>query len=88
MQRFTRTAASTSSAEEVSLVDVGAANISASGHVYNLKNLADFNGNYVAITAGMTVAGASAVTGRGENQLGTLTGGLAKPTRRLQRRSA
>jgi hypothetical protein len=41
----------------VSLVDVGVANISASGHVYNLKNLADFNGNYVAMTAGMTVAG-------------------------------
>ena len=41
----------------VSLVDVGAANISASGHVYNLKNLADFNGNYVAMAAGMTVAG-------------------------------
>jgi hypothetical protein len=41
----------------VSLVDVGAANVSASGHVYNLKNLADFNGNYVAIAAGMTVAG-------------------------------
>jgi hypothetical protein len=41
----------------VSLVDVGVANVSASGHVYNLKNLADFNGNYVAMAAGMTVAG-------------------------------
>jgi hypothetical protein len=41
----------------VSIVDVGAANISASGRVYNLHNLADFNGNYVAMTAGMTVAG-------------------------------
>ena len=41
----------------ISIVDVGAANISASGHVYNLRNLADFNGNYVAMTAGMTVAG-------------------------------
>jgi hypothetical protein len=41
----------------VSLVDVGAANIAASGKVYNLRNLADFNGNYVAVTAGMTVAG-------------------------------
>src|ERR1700751_1271385 len=41
----------------VSLVDVGAANVSASGHVYNLKNLSDFNGNYVAMAAGMTVAG-------------------------------
>ena len=31
----------------LSIVDVGAANISASGQVYNLKSLADFNGNYV-----------------------------------------
>ena len=41
----------------LSIVDVGAANIAASGHVYNLKNLADFNGNYVEVTAGLTVAG-------------------------------
>lgn len=41
----------------VSLVDVGAASVAASGHVYNLKNLADFDGNYVAMAAGMTVAG-------------------------------
>ena len=41
----------------LSIVDVGATNISAAGQVYNLKNLADFNGNYVAMTAGMTVAG-------------------------------
>jgi hypothetical protein len=45
----------------VSLVDVGAASISASGHVYNLKNLADFTGNYVAMTAGITVAGGGSV---------------------------
>ena len=41
----------------LSVVDVGAANISASGHVYNLKKLADFSGNYVAVDAGATVAG-------------------------------
>jgi hypothetical protein len=41
----------------VSIVDAGAANISATGHVYNLKNLADFSGNYVEVTAGITVAG-------------------------------
>jgi hypothetical protein len=41
----------------LSIVDVGAASISAAGHVYNLKNVADFSGNYVAMTAGMTVAG-------------------------------
>jgi hypothetical protein len=41
----------------LSIVDVGAANITASGHVYNLKKLADFSGNYVAVSAGATVAG-------------------------------
>lgn len=41
----------------LSIVDVGAANISASGHVYNLKKLADFNGNYIEVSAGVTVAG-------------------------------
>ena len=45
----------------VSLVDLGAANVSAAGSVYNLKNLADFNGNYVALTAGMTVAGGGSI---------------------------
>src|SRR5258706_97178 len=39
----------------VSIVDVGAANISASGRVYNLGDLADFSGNYVPLTAGFTV---------------------------------
>jgi hypothetical protein len=41
----------------LSIVDVGAANITASGHVYNLRKLADFNGNYVEVSAGLTVAG-------------------------------
>lgn len=41
----------------VSIVDVGAANFSASGQVYNLKKLADFSGNYVAAGAGITIAG-------------------------------
>ena len=41
----------------VSIVDVGATNFSASGNVYNLKQLADFTGNYVAAGAGITLAG-------------------------------
>lgn len=41
----------------VSIVDVGAANFSASGQVFNLKRLADFSGNYVAAGAGITIAG-------------------------------
>lgn len=45
----------------LSIVDVGAANISATGHVYDLKTLADFGGNYVAVSAGLTVAGGGSV---------------------------
>jgi hypothetical protein len=45
----------------VSVVDVGASNISATGKVYNLKNLADFAGNYVDASAGITIAGGGAV---------------------------
>jgi hypothetical protein len=41
----------------VSIVDVGATDFSASGHVYNLKKLSDFSGNYVAAGAGITIAG-------------------------------
>ena len=45
----------------LSIVDVGAAKISAAGNVYNLKNLADFSGNYTALSAGLTVAGGGSV---------------------------
>ena len=41
----------------VSIVDVGVANISADGLVYHLRNLEDLNGNYVAASAGLTIAG-------------------------------
>lgn len=41
----------------VSLVDVGATDYTAAGNVYNLKDLSDFAGNYVAAGAGITVAG-------------------------------
>jgi|SRR5271165_686758 len=41
----------------VSIVDAGAANITATGHVYNLNKLSDFAGNYVAASAGLTIAG-------------------------------
>jgi hypothetical protein len=46
----------------LSVVDAGVANISASGEVYNLKNLSDFDGKYTAASAGIAVgegAGAS-----------------------------
>ena len=37
--------------------NIGAASAELSGHVYNLKNLADFNGNYTSVGGGATVAG-------------------------------
>ena len=45
----------------VSIVDVGAAHITATGDVFNLKNIHDFDGNYTTVTAGLTVAGGGSV---------------------------
>jgi hypothetical protein len=41
----------------LSVGDVGATSIDASGKVYHLKSIKDFNGNYAAVGAGATVAG-------------------------------
>ena len=41
----------------LSIVDGGISNISASGEVYNLKNLSDFDGNYTVASAGIAVGG-------------------------------
>jgi hypothetical protein len=41
----------------LSVVDVGASRITASGVVYHLKDVSDFSGNYTAVTAGLTVGG-------------------------------
>jgi hypothetical protein len=52
----------------LSLGKVGISGMSASGRVYNLKHLRDFDGHYVAYGAGLTVAGGrSAVTMRNQN---------------------
>jgi hypothetical protein len=46
----------------------GATHITASGTVYNLKHLADFDGNYTAAATGATVGGgASVVTMKNQN---------------------
>jgi hypothetical protein len=46
----------------VDLIDVGVANVTATGNVYDLKTLADFNGNYASVGAGAALGGgASAV---------------------------
>jgi len=46
----------------ISIVDVGVTDYTASGVVYNLKNLDDVNGNYSEATAGMTIAGGGSGT--------------------------
>jgi hypothetical protein len=52
----------------LSVGDVGATKLAASGKVYDLKKLEDFNGNYTTVGAGATVAGgASAVTAKNQN---------------------
>jgi hypothetical protein len=46
----------------LSVGSVGIHNASAQGKVFNLKNLADFSGNYMAVAAGMTVGGGAGAT--------------------------
>ncbi len=41
----------------LSVADVGISKLSASGIVYNLKKLEDFNGTYLGLKAGATVGG-------------------------------
>ena len=45
------------SVEGLSVVDLGVSNITTSGEVFNLKNVADFSGNYLAGEAGIAIAG-------------------------------
>ena len=45
----------------LSVGDVGATKIEASGKVYNLKSIDDFDGNYTAVGAGLTAAGGGSV---------------------------
>jgi hypothetical protein len=45
----------------LSVGDVGATSIEASGSVYNLKKIDDFSGNYTAAGTGLTVAGGAGV---------------------------
>jgi hypothetical protein len=55
---------------------VGVSRISATGTVRNLRNLADFSGNYVSATAGATVAGGAAVSAL-RNQNGVVIEGIS-----------
>jgi len=46
----------------LSVGDVGISKIEASGKVYGLKNLDDFDGNYTAASVGATVGGGGSLT--------------------------
>src|SRR5262249_11763762 len=45
----------------LSIVDVGAAKITAGGSVYHLQSLKDFDGTYTTFSAGATIAGGGGV---------------------------
>jgi hypothetical protein len=45
----------------LSVPSVGVERIQASGEVFNLSKVSDFNGNYTAVAAGATVAGGASV---------------------------
>ena len=52
----------------LSVGDVGVTKVEASGDVFNLKDLKDFDGNYTAAGAGVTIAGgASGVVMKNQN---------------------
>jgi hypothetical protein len=55
----------------LSVGEVGVTKAEATGEVYNLKKLADFNGNYTAAAAGGTVGGGAGITAM-KNQNGVV----------------
>jgi hypothetical protein len=55
----------------LSVGEVGVDRATAIGSVYNLKKLADFDGNYVAAGAGATIAGGAGITAM-KNQNGVV----------------
>jgi len=46
----------------LSIADVGISELETTGKVYNLKNLDDFDGNYMAVEAGVTLGGGGVVS--------------------------
>lgn len=55
----------------LSIVNVGASSVKASGNVYHLTKVEEFPGNYTAASAGVTVAGGGSVTAM-QNQNGVV----------------
>ena len=63
----------------LSLVKVGITKVTASGKVYNLKKLHDFDGNYTAAGAGMTLAGGgSAIAMKNQNGVRVVLGATTR----------
>ena len=65
----------------LSIADVGASSVQASGSVYHLSKIEDFPGNYTAASAGVTIAGGGSGTAmQNQNgvvvQMGATTQGL------------
>ncbi len=59
------------SVDGLSVGAVGATSVTASGEVYHLKKLEDFNGNYTAATASGTLGGGAGATAM-QNQAGVV----------------
>jgi hypothetical protein len=57
------------------VVDVGVTRVTGSGTVRNLRNVADFSGNYVSVSAGATLAGGGSI-GTLRNQNGVVIDGV------------
>jgi hypothetical protein len=67
------------SVKGLSLVKVGISKVTASGKVYNLKKLHDFDGNYTAAGAGMTLAGGgSAIAMKNQNGVRVVLGATTR----------
>jgi hypothetical protein len=60
----------------LSVLDVGISSITGTGRVHNLHKVTDFNGNYVAATAGAALAGGGSVTSL-RNQNGVVIDGIS-----------
>jgi hypothetical protein len=66
----------------LSVGDVGVTSLEASGKVFHLKRLSDFDGNYTAVDAGLTAAGGAGVAAM-KNQNG-VTVELVSTTRGVE----
>jgi hypothetical protein len=59
----------------LSVIDIGVSRVTGSGTVHNLRDVADFSGNYVSISAGAALAGGGSITNL-RNQNGVVIDGI------------